>query len=245
RIRQLDRVADREILPAGRVIDFDHGAGRAQRLVLGEFLHRQDRAAGDVVLVEDLHRLEFCLRHRPLFDAGEDLVEARQAGRRLGVVRIGLPGGLADHVADLLPDRGLGDEVDVGVRVGLPALALQDAAGLAAAGIVPGARHGIAERDAFAELAVFLERAVGEALLVAQLDARQVQHAVLHRRGDALALAGMGAMIERGDDAEREVEAGARVADLRAGDERQAVAEAGGRGGAAGALRDVLVDLAV
>ena len=35
------------------------------------------------------------------------------------------------------------------------------------------------------------------------------------------------------------------VADLRAGDERRAVAEAGGRGRAAGALRDVLVDLAV
>jgi hypothetical protein len=30
----------------------------------------------------------------------------------------------------------------------------------------------------------------GEALLVAQLDARQVEHAVLHRGGDLLALAG-------------------------------------------------------
>ena len=38
---------------------------------------------------------------------------------------------------------------------------------------------------------------------------------------------------------------GAGIADLRAGDERRAVAEAGGRGRAAGALRDVLVDLAV
>ncbi len=38
---------------------------------------------------------------------------------------------------------------------------------------------------------------------------------------------------------------GAAVADLRAGDERRAVAEAGGRSGAAGALRHVLVDLAV
>ena len=36
-----------------------------------------------------------------------------------------------------------------------------------------------------------------------------------------------------------------RIADLRAGDERRALAEAGGRGRAAGALRDVLVDLAV
>ena len=41
------------------------------------------------------------------------------------------------------------------------------------------------------------------------------------------------------------MQAGAAVADLRAGDERRAFAEAGGRGRAAGALRDVLVDLAV
>ena len=60
-----------------------------------------------------------------------------------------------------------------------------------------------------------------------------------------LAAAGADALIERRDDAEREMQAGAAVADLRAGDERRALAEAGGRGRAAGALRDVLVDLAV
>ena len=41
------------------------------------------------------------------------------------------------------------------------------------------------------------------------------------------------------------MQAGAGIADLRAGDERRALAEAGGRGRAAGALGDVLVDLAV
>ena len=71
------------------------------------------------------------------------------------------------------------------------------------------------------------------------------EHAVLHRGGDLLALAGHGALVERGDDAEREMQAGAAVADLCAGDERQPVAEAGGRGRAAGALGDVLIDLAV
>src|SRR3978361_1551602 len=86
---------------------------------------------------------------------------------------------------------------------------------------------------------------MGETLLVAQLDARKIQDAVLHRGGDLLALAGNGALIERGDDAERQMQAGAAVADLRAGDQRQAVAEAGGRGRTAGALGDVLVDLAV
>src|ERR1700761_7690122 len=108
-----------------------------------------------------------------------------------------LPGGLADHVADFLPDRRLRDEIDVGVGIGLPAFAFQDAAGLATAGIVAGARHRVAERNAFTELAVFLERTMGEALLVAQRDARQVQHAVLHRSRNALALAGHGALVER------------------------------------------------
>src|SRR4051812_50064330 len=103
---------------------------------------------------------------------------------------MGLPAGLADHVADLFPYRRLRDEVDVGVGIGLPALAFQDAAGLAAAGIVAGARHRVAERNALAILAVFLQRPVREALLVAQLHARQVEHAVLHRGGDLLALAG-------------------------------------------------------
>src|SRR3984957_12726141 len=158
---------------------------------------------------------------------------------------MGLPAGLADNIANLLPDRRLGDEVDVGVRIGLPALALENAARLTAAGIVAGARHRIAKRNAFAELAVFLERAMGEALLIAQLDAREVQDAVLHGGSDLLSLASDRALIKRGDDAECQMQPGAAVADLRAGDERQSVAETGGGGGAAGTLRDVLVHLAI
>src|ERR1700757_1379971 len=101
---------------------------------------------------------------------------------------MGLPAGLADDIADLLPDRRLGDEVDVGIGIGLPALALEDAARLAAAGIIAGARHRVAERNAFAILTVFPKRAVGEALLIAELYTREIQHAVLHRGGDLLAL---------------------------------------------------------
>src|SRR3979411_2176535 len=146
-----------------------------------------------------------------------------------------LPAGLADHVADLLPDRRLGDEVDIGVGIGLPALAFQDAARRAAAGIIAGARHRVAERNSFAELAVFPERTVGEALLIAQFYARKIQHAILHGCGDLLTLAGHRALVERGDDTERQIQPGAAVADLGAGDERQGVAKAGGRGRAAGA----------
>src|SRR5471030_231411 len=113
---------------------------------------------------------------------------------------MGLPAGLADDIADLLPHRRLGDEIDVGVGIGLPALALQDAAGLAAAGIIAGARHRVAERNAFAELAVLFKRAMGEALLVAQFYTREIEHSVLHRGGDFLAFAGDGALINCSDD---------------------------------------------
>src|SRR5207302_5833451 len=101
------------------------------------------------------------------------------------------------------------------------------------------------ERDAFAVLAVLRERAMREALLIAQLHARQIEHAVLHRAQHPLAAAGALALDQRAADAEREMQPGARVADLRAGDERRTLAEAGGGGRAAGALRDVLVDLAI
>src|SRR6185312_3896164 len=81
--------------------------------------------------------------------------------------------------------------------------------------------------------------------LIAQLDAAEIEHAVLHRRQHALAATARVTLVERGDDAEREMKAGAAVADLRAGDERRAVVETGGGGSAAGALRHVLVDLAI
>ena len=64
-----------------------------------------------------------------------------------------------------------------------------------------------------------------EALLIAHLHARKVQNAVLHGAGDALALAAHRAVVERRDDAERQMQTGAAVADLCTGDERRAIAE--------------------
>src|SRR5262249_62105222 len=110
---------------------------------------------------------------------------------------------------------------------------------------VAGARHRFSERNAFAVLAVFGQRAMRQPLLIAQLDACEVEHAVLHSAEHALPAPGADALIERADDAEREVHPGAAIADLRAGDERRAVAEPAGGGGSARALRDVLLDLAV
>src|SRR2546430_1419290 len=245
RVRHLDGIADGKILAARGVIDLDHGAGLAQRRLLGDLLHRQDRADRDVDRVADVHDLELGLGHGPLLDRIEDVAQPRQPRRRRGVVGIGLPFRLADDVADRAPDRRLGDEIGVGVGIALPALAFEDPAGLAAAGVVASTRHRLAERDAFAVLAVFGQRSVRQTLLVAQLDAGEVEHAVLHGAEHALPAAGADALIERADDTEREVHPGAAVADLRAGDERRAVAEAGRGGGAARALRDVLVDLSI
>ncbi len=84
-----------------------------------------------------------------------------------------------------------------------------------------------------------------QALLVAQLDATQVQHRILHRHGHLLALAGLVAADQRGQDADGQVHAGVGIAQRRRGHRRRAVPEAGGRSRAAGALGHVLVDLQV
>src|SRR5688572_25134757 len=65
-VRQLDRVANRDVLAALGMIDLDDRAGGAQRRFFGDFLHRQDRSAWDVVPVQDLHRLELRLGLGPL-----------------------------------------------------------------------------------------------------------------------------------------------------------------------------------
>src|SRR5215469_2823093 len=65
-----------------------------------------------------------------------------------------------------------------------------------------------------------------------------IDHAVLHRALDPLALAGELALIECGKDADRSVEAGSGVADRRTRLDRAAVGLAGDRHGTPGRLRD-------
>ena len=110
---------------------------------------------------------------------------------------------------------------------------------------LPARGTGVAEGHALSELAVFLERPVRQALLVAQLHPAQVEHAILHGRGHPLAPAGLRALEQRRDDAKREMQPGPGIADLGTGHKRRPIAEAGGRGRSAGALGDVLVDLAI
>ena len=210
------------------MIDLDNGAGGAERGLREKLFHGEDRTAGDVVLVELRHGLELGLGECPALDFGKHLHEPRQPRLGRGVVGIGDPGLLADRLADFLPHRRLGDEVEIRVGILLPALALQDPPRLAAAGGIARARHRGAEL-AVRVLRVFLhDPGAGEPLLIAELHAAEVKHAVLHRGEDFLAATRALALIERGDDAERQVQPCAAVADLRGRDQRRAVVEAGG-----------------
>ena len=84
-----------------------------------------------------------------------------------------------------------------------------------------------------------------QALLVAHLDAAQIEHGVGHRDLHALALAGALALEQRAENAGDQMHAGAAVADLRAGDGRRPVLPAGRAGGAAHALRDIFIGLEI
>ena len=162
-----------------------------------------------------------------------------------GVFRILRPFRLADRLAGPFPVLLLDGEVDVGVRVGFPALALEDPSGLSAAACVSAARDSIGELPVRI-LRVFFEIAeTVQAFLIPQLDAAQVQHSVLHRYGHFLALAGLRTADQSRQDADREVHAGIAVAERRPADGRRAVPETGGGGGPARALRHVVVDLEI
>ena len=139
----------------------------------------------------------------------------------------------------------LDGEVDVGIGVGLPALALQDPAGLATAAGVAATGHNIAEL-AMGILGILLEVAeVVEPLLVTQLHAAQVEHGILHGAGHLLALARLLAADDGRENANGQVHASVAVAKGRTRHGGRAIPEARGRGCAAGTLGHVLIDLQV
>ena len=120
---------------------------------------------------------------------------------------------MADHLGQPFERSRLGDDIGIRIGVGFPTLALDDPARLPAAGRIAGAGHGIAE--VFVRvLGEFLQRPVGQALLIAQLDPAQVEHRVLHGAFDALAAARMGAVIQRRQNPGDQMDAGAGIADL-------------------------------
>ena len=199
------------------MIHLNHSSRLSQARLFSKLLHREDRAAGNVERIAGVHDLELGLGLGPFLDGVEDLADLVEPLRRRRVAGFFLPFRLADEIADRRPDRRLGDEVDIGVRIGFPALAFEDPAGLAAARVVAGARHRLAEGNVLTELRILVEGPVLQALLVAQLDAAEVQHTVLHGGKHLLAAPRLFTLVERGDNAESQMQPGAGIADLGAG----------------------------
>ena len=159
-----------------------------------------------------------------------------------GVCRIFRPFRLTDSLAGLRPVLLLDREVDVGVRVGFPALALEYPARLPAAACVSAAGDRIAKLSIWI-LRIFLQIAnMVQPLLVPQLDTAQIQHRILHRHGHFLAFAGLLTADQCGQDADQKMHAGVAVAERRAADRRRTIPKAGRRGAAARALRHVVID---
>src|SRR6266478_4400167 len=101
------------------------------------------------------------------------------------------------------------------------------------------ARIGLARRiGAHDALIAHARSSVAPQILGSIGNAAVINHAILHRALDPLALAGELALIERPKNADRSVEAGAGVADRRTRLDRAAVGLAGDRHGTPGRLRN-------
>src|SRR5579885_1150482 len=100
---KFDRTADRQVLAALFLIDFNDGAAGAQRWIAGNFLHRQHGSAGNFELAQNLDRLELGLVRKPLLDLRENFKDARLPRLRRRVMGILRPFGLADSLTGPLP----------------------------------------------------------------------------------------------------------------------------------------------
>src|SRR5712692_3599841 len=242
---ELDRAADRKVAAALLLLHLDHGAAGAQGRIVGNFLHGKHRRAWHLELAQHVDRLELGLVGQPRLDLCKDIEDVRLARAGGGVGRICRPFWLPDRLAGLRPVLLLDREVDVGVRVGFPALALEYPARLPAAACVSAAGDRIGELPVRI-LRVFLQIAnMVQAFLVPQLDAAQIQHRILHGHSHFLAFAGLPTADQCGQDADREMHAGVAVAERRSADRRRTVPKTGRRGGAARALRHVFINLEV
>ncbi len=227
------------------MVQLDPHVAAAHVLVGSEVFGAHDRSAGHVERIEDRHQLALAVLLGKLVDQRPhellvlaplgDRGEARITGQ-VGNVHIG-----ADAPGEVFPDRFLHHDVEP--VVGAVRLAVDGVAELAAARVVAGARH--LAHALVGRHGIFRHVAAHEALVVAEFHAAEVHHAVHHRYLDVLALPGLLGLAQRGEQADGEVQPGARVADLRAGDEGRAVGHAGGAHRAAHRLRHVLVGLEV
>ena len=245
RVRQLDRHADIEPLAALRVIELDPHVAPAHVLVVGQVLGRHDRAAGYVERIEDCHQLALGVPLRELVDQRPHELLILAALADGGEVRVGREVGHAQLRADALRERGPDGLLDHDVEPVVRAvrLAVNRVAELTAARVVARARH--LSHAPIGGHRIFGQIAARQPLVIAELDAAKVHHAVHHRHLDVLADARALGLPERREQADREMQPRSRVADLRAGDERRTVGHAGGAHRAAHGLRDVLVGLEI
>ena len=142
----------------------------------------------------------------------------------------------------------LNGEVNVGVRVGFPTLALQNPAGLTATASVTATRHHVRKRLVRVLWILFQVAEFFQTQLVAHFDAAQVEHGVLHGYSHFLTFAGLLATDVSCQDANRQVHAGVAVAQGRSRNHGAGLLTfppASGGSCAASALRHIFIDFQV
>src|SRR6266567_2788214 len=182
--------------------------------------------AGHAGAGENLHDLVLGALRGPRFHEAIDLVPALPAGLRRLVARIPDEILASDGAQERMPHLLLGEDEDVVIRP----------AGMAA---VRRARH------VRAELIARSRRRLAEALVIAEAHADEVHHHVLHGDLDLLALPGLVALHEPGEDPDHAVHARAGVSDGRPDIRGRAVGEARDAHASPHGLGDRLVALVV
>lgn len=202
-VREFDRHADVVPLSTRRMIELHIHLAQLYMIIFGDIPGVHDRAARDANVGENRHEFalgvggrelldqlpHFPLILTPLVERGEAwIVDQRPA---------------TDALGKPVPHLLLHHHVDIVVRAA--GLALDCVAHQGAAGVVRGSRHRLASGRG---LRILRKRTVSKPLVVAPLDAAKIHYGVHHRAFDVLAFAGMGALLQRGQDADDEMQAG-------------------------------------
>src|SRR5689334_9418276 len=82
----------------------------------------------------------------------------------------------------------LGDDINISIRIRLPAFAADDPARMSSTGSIAGTRNGHAEFSVGILGIFFQHSSTSESLLITQFDSAQVENRILHCNGHTLAL---------------------------------------------------------
>ena len=212
-------------LACRRVVDGLHDAALGERRIVQQLQRVEHRTRWNAGRADQLHRLFLGV---PAGPGGDDLVDLCPAlgARRLGVItRVAAQILAADDLEQALPVLGVGTAAeDVDVVVGSAGLAWIESTRRQPAGGRPAAS--VAHDRLAAELGA------------GERHAHVVQHRILHRHLQEAALPGLGALVERAQDADRHQHAGAGVAEGGSRLHRRPSSFAGNAERAARGLRD-------